>query len=254
MESKDVDSIGKLQQLLNKYLGELCRQPKKEFMKFLHPRTRNPGEAKVGSAGFNDAGSHVSSDSVLQVEKRLAQGEQDSREAVGYLKRLWCREDLIDVGIKICYSSFADEIYYTVSVAYKDLHYQREKSIIDISEFYSRLKTIFKGIQLPELPIPPMSALNPKDKISVLDHSAMAKLSDCFQLILNDADFLCSEIYRFFGCEVMKIYSYIYQTSQAHYRQTKNTVSMQQQLRFQLAATVGRYSFEVDRSNEVRMV
>ena len=205
-----------------------------------------------GTDYYNDSSSRISLETeVLGVEKRLEAKEQSSESAADFLRILWCAENLIDFGIRLCYSSFTDGMTYTMSVAFKDINYQCEKQLFEICNFYTRLKGIFKELPFPELPVETFSN---RDVTTALDEAEMKQVRDWFYIILNDGDFFCSELHKFFGCEFMKIFAYTYQLNRIHYRQPRPPITMQERLIFELWAGNTQYRFEAHENDLIRMV
>jgi len=190
----------------------------------------------------------ASSDSVLLVEKQLQANAESSQEAFNFLKRLWCCESPIDVSVSVTYSSEDDDLCYTICIAYKDTHYQCQKTFLEIQEFYNKMKNIFRGIPLPELILEKSSIKDPDDR------TFPEKLEPCLKNILNDADFFCSELYKFFGCKIMEYFPYIYQLNQSHIKGGQSVNTIQHLLCFTLSANVIRYGLEVDEKSDLRMM
>jgi hypothetical protein len=181
----------------------------------------------------------------------LEENEQSAQASLDFLKKLWCCEIPYEVSVSITYSPSADDLMYTIKIVDKETHYQRQKSEQDIKSFYNSLKNVFKKITLPEL-VFEARAIRPTG--SADDSSFTKNIEEFFKLVLNDADFFCSEIWKFFGCKQMETFKHIYQLNQCHLKENTGLLSVQKILNFEIKAKVNRYDFEVDKHNDLRIV
>jgi len=247
IQQQDNDSIRKLQQKLNHYLIELCKNPKKEFIKFLSHQEYGDNTENlpyfVPSLPNNiDSMSRVSSSEILVPEKAIEQTAQNTQNALNYLRHLWCCERLVSVDVKLCLASFSTDIKYIIQISYKETRFNSEKNIMEITDFYNRLKTVFKDTPIPNFPDISDPTLLKKDDLN--------KIRNWFEFILNDADLLYSDAQRFFGCDFMNTFPYIYQMNRIHYRQQKILQTMQEKLGVHVKAKVPSYKLEFDENSK----
>jgi hypothetical protein len=248
-DSKNISKVKELQSKLNEYLAGLCHHPRKEFLHFLQDSEYAGGEQPDSLALQGDDSSSVSS--VLYAEKELDRTAQASQQGMDYLQRLWCTECSLDVSIRVNYSSFVNDVSYIISIAYRDAHFQIEKSFVDICALHKKLKRIFRDFPVPEFPIKPNVKMGPG---GALDRGALLEVESWFKIVLNDADLLCSELHKFFGWEIMTTFAHIYQLNQERLRDAMPRETLQQTLGFTLNVNVVRYGFELGADKNIRMV
>jgi hypothetical protein len=155
-------------------------------------------------------------------------------EAYQYLKELLRSEEVIQVEVKLVFSSFLNNLSYAISVSYKNGRYNTEKTLEEIASLHSHLKYLFPSIRSPEVPTPPNNASAIKTE----------ELANWLQMIINDVDLMCTGMREFFGFDFMKVFDWVHEL--IHESQSQEIRKLRSQLNVLMIAEVPLYKLEIE--------
>eukprot|EP00826_Nyctotherus_ovalis_P023527 TRINITY_DN1807_c0_g1_i11.p2 TRINITY_DN1807_c0_g1~~TRINITY_DN1807_c0_g1_i11.p2 ORF type:complete len:226 (-),score=70.44 TRINITY_DN1807_c0_g1_i11:269-946(-) len=180
---------------------------------------------------------------VFNTQRNAAEELQEFALAASFVKEVLRSEDVIQVGIKLDFSSLDDDNIYHISVYYKNSNYTIDKTLDEINGLQSHLKYLFPSIRLPEVTeISTEPSSEPDSKVG--------KVAEWLLMVLNDVALMCTDMRRFFGFDFMKVFDWVYklrlETSNGNLQRLK------EQLNPVMAAEVPLYKLEIE--NELNLV
>ena len=221
-----------MQYELNQYLIELCKNPKKEFIRFLS--IENFTLSCISSEIINE-----SNDTMSFIRKNNEEEMKNSDKAIDFVKSVWSSEAVIKINIKLSYSSFIGNSIYIISASHKHDRYTAEKNMDEIMNLTTRLRYQIPFVRFPD---PPIISSN-----NQLTKQETEKLSDWIQLIINDVDLMCNDLATFFGCEFMEIFHCIFLINQNCRKKDVKKYLFKEQINFSITAKVPLYNFKIDK-------
>lgn len=234
--ASESNSLTRLQDELNKYLIELCKKPKQEFITFLSMKS-------FSLIGHRSHENLLESSPPFYTERNTAEELKEFTLAALFVKEVLRTEDVMQVGIKLDFSSLDDDNIYHISVNYKNSNYTIDKTLDELNSLQSRLKYLFPSIRLPEVTEASTESGSEPD-------SKVGKITEWLLVVLNDVALMCSDMRRFFGFDFMKVFDWVYKLRLE--TDSRNLKKLKEQLNPMMTAEVPLYKLEIE--NELNLV